>query len=88
MTTDFQTQQAVDTFEVVKQIVAKYKNEGRVVNDIDGARVDFGSPGAPAWGLVRASNTQPALVMRCEAETAERLGLEFTLRGRGRPKKQ
>jgi phosphomannomutase/phosphoglucomutase len=25
------------------------------------------------WGLVRASNTQPALVLRFEAETAEQL---------------
>ena len=25
------------------------------------------------WGLLRASNTQPALVMRCEAVTEARL---------------
>jgi phosphomannomutase/phosphoglucomutase len=36
---------------------------------IDGVRAMF----AGGWGLVRASNTQPALVMRCEADTAERL---------------
>ncbi|HEX3476278.1 MAG TPA: hypothetical protein VHT91_14735, partial [Kofleriaceae bacterium] len=39
------------------------------VVDIDGVRARF----AGGWGLVRASNTQPALVMRCEATTAERL---------------
>jgi phosphomannomutase/phosphoglucomutase len=36
---------------------------------IDGARVKFGD----AWALVRASNTQPVLVVRFEARTAERL---------------
>jgi len=39
------------------------------VIDIDGARIEFGD----GWGLVRASNTQPALVVRFEARTAERL---------------
>ncbi len=33
------------------------------VNTIDGARINFGD----GWALVRASNTQPALVMRFEA---------------------
>jgi phosphomannomutase/phosphoglucomutase len=41
----------------------------RGVVDIDGVRARFDG----GWGLVRASNTQPALVMRCEADTAERL---------------
>jgi phosphomannomutase/phosphoglucomutase len=35
------------------------------VNDIDGVRVKFGD----GWGLVRASNTQPALVLRFEASS-------------------
>lgn len=35
-------------------------------HDIDGVRVRF----ADGWGLVRASNTGPVLVMRCEASTA------------------
>ncbi len=39
------------------------------VIDIDGVRVEFGD----GWGLVRASNTQPALVVRFEARTPERL---------------
>ena len=34
-------------------------------NEIDGVRVEFGD----AWGLVRASNTQPVIVMRFEAQT-------------------
>jgi phosphomannomutase/phosphoglucomutase len=36
---------------------------------IDGVRARFDG----GWGLVRASNTQPALVMRCEADSEERL---------------
>jgi phosphomannomutase/phosphoglucomutase len=39
------------------------------VNDIDGMRVDF----SDGWGLLRASNTQPVLVMRFEAESEARL---------------
>ncbi|MGH7916588.1 MAG: phosphomannomutase, partial [Candidatus Binataceae bacterium] len=38
--------------------------------DIDGARVKF----PHGWGLVRASNTQPALVMRFEARDEQSLG--------------
>ena len=38
------------------------------VNDVDGARADFGD----GWGLVRASNTQPALVLRFEAPSEAR----------------
>ena len=37
--------------------------------DIDGVRIRFGD----GWGLVRASNTQPVIVCRFEARTAERL---------------
>ena len=37
--------------------------------DIDGIRIDFGE----GWGLIRASNTQPALVMRFEAKDSESL---------------
>ena len=36
---------------------------------VDGVRLNF----PDGWGLVRASNTQPALVLRFEAQTAERL---------------
>ncbi|HET7506016.1 MAG TPA: phosphomannomutase/phosphoglucomutase [Kofleriaceae bacterium] len=41
----------------------------RAVVDVDGVRATF----ADGWGLLRASNTQPALVMRCEASSAGRL---------------
>ena len=55
-------------FEVVERAVAHYKARHPVV-DVDGARVQF--PGG--WGLVRASNTGPILVLRCEADSPERL---------------
>ncbi len=56
-------------FQVVANVVAHYRNSHRVL-DIDGGRVDFGGG---AWGLCRASNTQPVLVLRFEAATPERL---------------
>lgn len=42
---------------------------GRKSTDIDGLRVDFGD----GWGLIRASNTQPVLVLRFEATRQARL---------------
>jgi phosphomannomutase/phosphoglucomutase len=53
---------------VVADLVADFKKDYEVI-DIDGARVVF----EDGWGLVRASNTQPVLVLRFEARTAERL---------------
>ena len=55
-------------FRVVEK-VKRYLADKYKVIDIDGARVEF----PDGWGLVRASNTQPALVLRFEAETPERL---------------
>lgn len=55
-------------FEIVARVVAHYKPSHPVV-DIDGARVKF----TDGWALVRASNTQPSLVLRFEAKSAERL---------------
>jgi phosphomannomutase/phosphoglucomutase len=51
-------------FEVVAALVEAFKREREVI-DVDGARVLFGD----GWGLVRASNTQPVLVLRAEART-------------------
>jgi len=61
-------------FEVVKRAVAAFRAEYPVV-DIDGARVTF--PGG--WGLVRASNTGPVLVLRFEADSPPRLNEIKTL---------
>jgi phosphomannomutase/phosphoglucomutase len=55
-------------FDVVQK-VTEYFRERYDVIDIDGARVLFDD----GWGLVRASNTQPALVLRFEAMSEERL---------------
>jgi phosphomannomutase/phosphoglucomutase len=55
-------------FEVVRRALAHYRRDHHVV-DVDGARVSF--PGG--WGLVRASNTGPVLVLRCEADSPARL---------------
>lgn len=51
-------------FELVEQVLAHYRPTHRLV-DIDGARIEFDG----GWGLVRASNTQPALVLRFEADS-------------------
>jgi phosphomannomutase / phosphoglucomutase len=58
-------------FAVVAAVTARLRADPAVTSvvDIDGVRARF----ADGWGLVRASNTQPALVMRCEASTAARL---------------
>ncbi len=57
-------------FSVVEAVRRRFMREGRQVIDVDGARVLF--PGG-GWILVRASNTQQALVVRCEATTEKEL---------------
>ncbi|MDP9001365.1 MAG: phosphomannomutase/phosphoglucomutase [Myxococcota bacterium] len=59
-------------FDVVAAVRSHYRASGLSVIDIDGARISFGTEREPAWGLVRASNTGPVLVMRFEATTPER----------------
>lgn len=54
-------------FQIVKFVADNLKEKYEVV-DIDGARVLF----EDGWGLIRASNTQPALVLRAEAQSPER----------------
>ena len=57
-------------FPLVAAITARFKSQGHPVVEIDGARITFpATDGAPAWGLVRASNTGPVLVLRFEAGT-------------------
>lgn len=52
-------------FEIINELKSKLSAEFPVI-DVDGARVQFGK----GWGLVRASNTQPAITLRFEAPTA------------------
>ena len=53
----------------VMDSVGKYFRSKYDTIDIDGVRILF----KDGWGLVRASNTQPLLVLRFEAKTQERL---------------
>lgn len=55
-------------FQVVDGLKARLSDRFPVI-DIDGVRLLF----PDGWGLVRASNTQPALVLRFEARSMERL---------------
>jgi phosphomannomutase/phosphoglucomutase len=54
-------------FKVVSRVAQTFRQHRQIV-DVDGVRVPF----EEGWGLVRASNTQPVLVMRFEA-TSEAL---------------
>jgi phosphomannomutase/phosphoglucomutase len=58
-------------FAVVAEVTRLLRADARVTDvvDIDGVRAKFEG----GWGLLRASNTQAALVMRCEAVSAPRL---------------
>jgi len=55
-------------FQLVAEMAEEFKKDHQVI-DVDGARVLFDG----GWGLVRASNTQPVLVFRFEAQGEERL---------------
>ncbi len=56
-------------FALVEQIKNSLKNPSAQINDVDGVRVTTDK----GWWLIRASNTQPVLVARCEAQSAENL---------------
>jgi phosphomannomutase/phosphoglucomutase len=53
---------------IVEQAIAHFRKSHDVI-DVDGARVLFGD----GWALMRASNTQPAIVARFEAKSQRRL---------------
>ena len=55
-------------FNVVDELVQQFSKEYDTIT-IDGARVQMDG----GWGLVRASNTEPTLVLRFEAKTRSRL---------------
>ncbi|MBK7585595.1 MAG: phosphomannomutase/phosphoglucomutase [Myxococcales bacterium] len=56
-------------FDVVAGVIERLRGTGEL-NEIDGARITYPDG---AWGLVRASNTGPVIVVRFEAPTAARL---------------
>ena len=55
-------------FDVVARITEKAKTEHEC-SDIDGVRIIY----PDGWGLIRGSNTQPVIVVRCEGRTPEAL---------------
>jgi phosphomannomutase/phosphoglucomutase len=55
-------------FKVVETVKEALRKDHPII-DVDGVRVKF----EDGWGLVRASNTQPVLVLRFEALTQDRL---------------
>ena len=56
-------------FGIVERLSARGKFGDGSISTIDGVRVEYGD----GWGLCRASNTTPALVLRFEAESEEAL---------------
>jgi phosphomannomutase/phosphoglucomutase len=57
-----------EKFKIVEEVKNYFKSRYEII-DVDGVRILFGD----GWGLVRASNTQPVLVLRFEARTEKRL---------------
>ena len=55
--------------EFVKKFIAQSNFADATISTIDGVRADFDY----GWGLVRASNTTPSLVIRFEAESEDKL---------------
>jgi phosphomannomutase/phosphoglucomutase len=54
---------------VIAEKAKEYFRQHYDIIDVDGVRVRF----PEGWGLIRASNTQPALVLRFEAQSPQRL---------------
>jgi len=57
-----------EKFAVVNKVLEHFRASFDVI-DVDGARILFEN----GWGLVRASNTGPELIVRCEGKTPEAL---------------
>ena len=55
-------------FRIVRELTETFRSKYEVI-DIDGVRIEFDD----GWALIRASNTQPVLVLRFEAKTQARL---------------
>ncbi len=55
-------------FRTVEAVKERFRKDYPII-DIDGVRIPF----SDGWGLIRASNTQPVLVLRFEAATEARL---------------
>ncbi len=65
-----------ENFALMERIRANFTFDGGEITTIDGLRVDF----PDGWGLVRASNTTPCLVLRFEGDSQaalDRIQLQF-----------
>ena len=51
-------------FSIVEEVLLHAKADDLSINEVDGLRVST----ADGWWLIRASNTEAALVLRCESE--------------------
>ena len=58
-----------EKFDIIRNFNQLADFEGGTLNNIDGTRVDF----SDGWGLIRASNTNPCLTLRFEADDAKSL---------------
>ncbi len=58
-------------FDLIKKLAELGDFQNGNITTIDGIRVDY----SKGWGLVRASNTSPALTLRFEAESEEALAI-------------
>jgi len=57
-----------EKFEIVNKVLTYFNSKYEVL-DVDGARIIFPN----GWGLVRASNTGPEIIFRCEGNSPEAL---------------
>jgi phosphomannomutase/phosphoglucomutase len=58
----------IEKFKIAEKAIAYFTEKYDCIT-VDGVRIKFGD----GWGLVRASNTQPVLVCRFEAQTQARM---------------
>jgi len=54
----------IEKFRLVEQVLDHFRKQYQVI-EIDGARIIF----PHCWGLVRASNTGPEIIFRCEGDS-------------------
>jgi len=64
-----------ENHQIMAQLSAQASFPGGKITDLDGLRVDFEN----GWGLLRASNTMPALVVRFEGKDAQTIDDMYTL---------
>lgn len=70
--------------DIIADLVQLFVSQGKRIETLDGCKVywaDRASKDAYGWGLVRPSNTEPAITLRCEARNPTQLKeIEQTMR--------